>query len=92
MAASNEPIVDDETPAEAQQSMLLTIKATARALGVSEQLVRKLVKNGELRSTRVGTKLIFIEQRVLDEFIKTGGSPQPNDIKLVSRKRKWGTK
>jgi len=48
----------------------------ARALGVSEWLVRRLVASGDLPSRRLGTRLV-IPKRALDAWL---ASHQPEDV------------
>lgn len=49
---------------------LLSVKEVALRLEVSEQWVRKLVRNGSLKGARVGSKLWVIAEADLEDYIK----------------------
>ena len=51
-----------------QQERIYTISDVAHTLRVSEQVVRKLILNGELRSKRVGRQY-RVTQAMLDEYL-----------------------
>ena len=47
-----------------------SIEETARILGTSSALIRKLVKNGTLKHVRLGERRILIPIDVIDDLIK----------------------
>lgn len=47
-----------------------SIEETARILGTSSALIRKLVKNGTLKHVRLGERRILIPIDVIDNLIK----------------------
>lgn len=55
---------------ERQEDVVYTIQEIAKLLKVSDQVVRDLVKNGELRSKRVGRQY-RITREMLDEYLSS---------------------
>jgi len=45
---------------------------TARALGISSSLTRKLIKNGTIKSIRLGERRIIVPATVLDRLLEEG--------------------
>ena len=52
----------------------LTIKETAASLGISDWMVYEMVKRGELKTIRVG-KRILVPVSALDQFVSENQSP-----------------
>ena len=52
----------------------LTIKETAASLGISDWMVYEMVKRGELKTIRVG-KRILVPVSALDQFVAENQSP-----------------
>ena len=46
-----------------------TVKETAQRLGIAEQTVRRLVKNGELPSIRISPRRIIIPVAALEDWL-----------------------
>jgi excisionase family DNA binding protein len=66
-----------EAPTLAATPALVDVNAAAEVLGVSPQMVRKLISNGQLAAVRVGTAVRLQQAEVL-AFIDSGGSPTRN--------------
>ena len=49
----------------------LSISEVSETLGLCEPTVRKLVKTGQLTGYRIGTKLIRIKKKDLNDFISS---------------------
>jgi len=49
---------------------LLSVREASKALGVSEQFTRKYINNGDLKSYRIGERLIRIRRSDLEDFFK----------------------
>jgi excisionase family DNA binding protein len=47
---------------------MLTVKQVARAIGVSDQTVRREVERGELPAVRVGAAIRIPRQMVIDKY------------------------
>lgn len=47
-----------------------TVKETAQRLGIAEQTVRKLVKDGDLPSIRVSPRRIIIPVTALEDWLE----------------------
>jgi excisionase family DNA binding protein len=60
----------DERDDMTDQDQLLCMKDVAQILGVSEQLVKRLVRKGKLVSVRVGEKLIRFRRQDLQAYIQ----------------------
>ena len=52
----------------------LTIKETAASLGISDWMVYEMVKRGEIKTIRVG-KRILVPVSALDQFVAENQSP-----------------
>lgn len=50
----------------------LGVEETARVLGISPFLARKLVKNGTIPHIRLGERRILIPVAAIDELLKNG--------------------
>ena len=62
----------------------LSYEAAAKRLGISSRGLSKLVANGEVQSTRIGGRVVFMVSR-LDEYLEaqTGISVEEIERKLV---------
>lgn len=62
---------DDEmkTKTENSKEFFLKIREVAEALSTSEQTVRKLIKNGELKSVKIGTTRV--SNKEIERYAKT---------------------
>lgn len=47
---------------------MMTVAQLAEALNISESMVRKMISNGEIEPTRVGTKILFPQSYVEEKF------------------------
>ena len=54
-------------------ALTLTIQQAAKELGISEYMAGKLVKDGKLRTVRLG-KLVRVPRVALDELLRGGKS------------------
>lgn len=81
--------------------MTLTVPEAARRLGRNPETIRRWIREGKLRSTKVGTRHV-IEERDLTEFETDGddmmplppewrrtasGAPMPNVVAALRRAR-----
>ena len=57
------------TPLEIGKTKLYSVKDIARAMEVTEQTVRRYVRDGHLKSTKIARN-IFITEEQLREFIE----------------------
>ena len=58
-----------DTPLKFGEFKLYSVKDIAGAMGVTEQTVRRHIKEGYLKSTKIGRNL-FITEEQLKEFIE----------------------
>lgn len=58
-----------DTPLKIGEVKLYSVKDIAGAMGVTEQTVRRHIKEGYLKSTKIGRNL-FITEAQLKEFIE----------------------
>lgn len=47
---------------------MMTVAQLAEALNISESMVRKMISSGEIKPTRVGTKILFPQSYVEEKF------------------------
>lgn len=47
---------------------MMTVAQLAEALNISESMVRKMIANGDIEPTRVGTKILFPQSYVEEKF------------------------
>jgi excisionase family DNA binding protein len=50
----------------------ITVKEAARKTGLSEQHVRYLINKGTFRASRIGARLLLVEEDSLAAFRRTG--------------------
>ena len=55
----------------------LSVPEAAEAIGVTDSLVRRWVRNGTLQSVPVGKKIKLIPKKIVESFAKTKRKPGP---------------
>ena len=80
---------------------MITVPEAARRVGRNPETVRRWIREGKLRSQKVGTQHL-IDERELDAFVDDGyemlplpeewrlmedGTPQPNWVKILRQSR-----
>jgi len=66
----------DQTVSAPARAPLLSVKAAAELLGVSDSTVRRLVRRGELRPLRVGIQLRFPQEELERHAAERGDAPR----------------
>ncbi len=54
--------------------LALTVQQAAKELGVSEHLAREMIKAGQLRSVKLGTKLRRVPRTAITELLEKPNS------------------
>jgi excisionase family DNA binding protein len=70
----------DQALAAPARAPLLSVKAAAELLGVSDSTVRRLVRAGELRPLRIGVQLRFAQEELERYAAERGDSPRGVDL------------
>lgn len=66
---------------------MMTVNELANYLNCSESLIRKQLRENQLKSVRIGTKILF-DREDIDEWIKKQLQNNPNDDYEDITKRK----
>lgn len=57
------------------ESLVLTVKEAAQALGISRNVAYSLVRQGRLPALRLGAKRLVIPREALERFLATSSDP-----------------
>lgn len=60
-----------EETKDSVRKQLLTVNDAAELLNVTPQMVRVLIKNGDIRSYKLGQRSTRISQEHIDEYLKS---------------------